>query len=255
MRIWYRDGTHFSYHGECDLVLTETSTFGNGLGLHLHIRTTKQGAFSFISGAALKIGSNVLEVVADGSHYFNGKAVKDLPEDIVGYGLAKQSRMTCPVDSDNVESCHPRIVFSVDLGYGEDVKIVAFKGMLRVQVDAVLHGAAGLMGTFGKKGLIARDGKTVLEDSIAMGSEWQVAPTEPQLFRMAREPQFPEVCVLPDSLAESAGRRLGEDAALRRMAEQACANVANEDMKAACIFDVQQTGDADLALAYGQDFE
>ena len=60
---WY--GSHYSYHGACELILVQNPTFSAGKGLDIHVRTSHMmnGAFSFISNAALRIGKDVFEVV------------------------------------------------------------------------------------------------------------------------------------------------------------------------------------------------
>jgi hypothetical protein len=42
--------------GVCDLVLTETPTFADGLGLAAHVRTKSRGDYSYIEAAAVKVG-------------------------------------------------------------------------------------------------------------------------------------------------------------------------------------------------------
>ena len=69
---WY--GSHFSYHGACDLVLVSNPSFAFGKGLDIHVRTKHMvnQQFSYVSNAAIRIGDDVLEVVDDGSHFING---------------------------------------------------------------------------------------------------------------------------------------------------------------------------------------
>jgi hypothetical protein len=59
------NGEAFSYHGECDLVMMKSPSFASGLGLYVHIRTTRidnARSYSYISAAAVRIGKNdVLE--------------------------------------------------------------------------------------------------------------------------------------------------------------------------------------------------
>ena len=119
--------------------------------------------------------------------------------------------------------------------------------MLKVQVDAILPGASGLLGTTGTPGLIGRDGVTVLTPQ-QMGLEWQVGPADhPPMFMTARAPQYPAQCNLPST---SNSRRLGEDSARRRVAEKACADVSDPEEIDDCIFDVIQSGDPGLAADY-----
>jgi hypothetical protein len=55
-------GQLFDYHGECDLILLQSSTFKSGLGLDVQIRTKIRRGMSFISRVALRIGTDVLKV-------------------------------------------------------------------------------------------------------------------------------------------------------------------------------------------------
>jgi hypothetical protein len=72
-------GQHFDYHGECDLVLLKSDKFEAGLGLDIHIRTKIRRHMSYISSAALRIGSEVLEVESQGVYWWKGVLNADLP--------------------------------------------------------------------------------------------------------------------------------------------------------------------------------
>ena len=85
------DGTKYSYHGECDLILVRSEEVGDsGLGLDLHIRTKMVAGWSLISNAALKIGVDVVEIVNDGSFYLNGKTISNFPHVIASNALVKK---------------------------------------------------------------------------------------------------------------------------------------------------------------------
>ena len=73
------NGNYMSYHGQCDILLSRIESFASGLGLEVHIRTTRVDrsvnmAYSYISGAAVRIGSDVLEVLESGMLLINGDA-------------------------------------------------------------------------------------------------------------------------------------------------------------------------------------
>jgi hypothetical protein len=73
------------------------------------------------------------------------------------------------------------------------------------------HHSVGLMGNFLMGQMMARDGKTVIDDANAFGQEWQVLNTEPSLFRTVRFPQHPQVCTMPTPVqANHLRRRLAE---------------------------------------------
>merc|ERR1719215_2351146 len=70
-------GKGFDYHGKCDLVLISIPNFASGSGIFVHIRTTRMEgrllSYSYVSGAAVMIGEDVLEVQEDGTLIVNGK--------------------------------------------------------------------------------------------------------------------------------------------------------------------------------------
>ena len=68
-------GEKFDYHGECDLVLVDHPEFDNGLGLKLHIRTTRVSYYSYMEEIALQIGDDVLQFTNDVEKFhINGQA-------------------------------------------------------------------------------------------------------------------------------------------------------------------------------------
>jgi von Willebrand factor type D domain len=76
------DGTSYTYHGQCDLVMAKTKDIdGSGLPLDVHARTTIKNDWSYVSNAAVKIGGDILEITTDANvtHYFNGEPNVDFP--------------------------------------------------------------------------------------------------------------------------------------------------------------------------------
>ena len=82
-------GQHFDYHGECDLVLLHSSAFESGLGLDVQIRAKICHHASYISGAALRIGKDFLEVESQGVYWLNGVLNADLPDDFSGFAFSR----------------------------------------------------------------------------------------------------------------------------------------------------------------------
>ena len=117
--------------------------------------------------------------------------------------------------------------------------------MLSVRVNAYLDETEGMLGRQNKKGMVARDQVTVVEEPNQMGAEWQVRDTEAILFHEIRAPQYPQTCTLP----EVKSRRLRMTAGDYDVAEKACSNV-RDSMRAFCIEDVMQTGDVTMARTY-----
>ena len=60
-------------------MLMESKEFLSGMGIAIHIRTTRadnfRGAYSFISGCAIRAGSIVFEVMANGDLAVNGEVL------------------------------------------------------------------------------------------------------------------------------------------------------------------------------------
>jgi hypothetical protein len=234
-------GGRYDFHGGCDLILFSSSQFKQGWGVDVHIRTTMRRDMSYISSAALRIGTDVLEVASQGIYYLNGVLGADMPNTLSGFHIAHSQ---------------PNVymhTFSVDLGIGESIKLKTYKDFVSVKVTGAqstdFGDSVGLMGAFGEDDLrLARDGTTVLGDHNAFGLEWQVLDTEPKLFQNERLPQHPMECVMP-STAQTAtqSRRLSETSTADELAaEKACAQwgAGKDD----CVFDVLTTGDLEMAM-------
>jgi cysteine-rich repeat protein len=234
-------GHHFDFHGECDLVLLHSSTFGAGLGLDVHIRTKMRRDMSYISAAVLRMGMDTLEVESQGVYYLNGVAGAELPAEFSGFAFSH----TQPTGKQHV--------FEVDLGGRERVKLKTYKDFVSVLIEQGqsknFGDSVGLMGDFGQGRMLARDGKTILNDPNAFGQEWQVLHTEPSLFQTLRLPQHPMECTLPPRMeASQLRRRLLESSSVDELAaEKACAEWG--EGKDDCVFDVLTTGDLDMAMA------
>jgi hypothetical protein len=233
-------GQHFDFHGECDLILLQSSTFESGLGMDVHIRTQIRNGMSFISSAALRIGTDVLEVASQGVYYLNGVAGADLPAEFSGLAFS------------HTEPTNKQHVFDVHIGGREHIKIKTYKDFVSVLVEMGhkkhFGDSVGLMGDFEMGQMIARDGNTVLNDWNAFGQEWQVLETEPKLFQTVRFPQHPHVCTMPaPKLVSQLRRRLSESTVEELAAEKACAQWG--EGKDDCVFDVLATGDLDMATA------
>jgi hypothetical protein len=211
------DGTWYDYHGQCDLVLIQAPA----LDMDVHARTTIRYDYSFIASAATRIGSDVLEVAGWGEYFFNGVLGAELPPTISGYDLSHTR-----VDE-------KRHLFEIRISKDETIVLATFKDWVSVKIDSQSHehfgDSVGLLGSFHDGAHLARDGETVIMDPNEFGQEWQVLHTEPKLFQTLRSPQHPEAaCILPDSKAASASRRLGQTVA-EEAAKMACAIWDGED--------------------------
>jgi hypothetical protein len=234
-------GQHYDYHGECDLIFLQTKEFELGMGLDVHIRTKIRGDMSYISSAVLRIGADVLEVQSQGVYYLNGAANAELPSKFSGFEFLH----TQPTDKQHV--------FEVHLGGRERIKLKTYKDFVSVVIEQGLSKhfgkSVGLMGDFGMGHMIARDGKTVVDDANAFGQEWQVLDTEPTLFQTVRFPQHPQKCTMPTPKTTDMLRRrlLGASSVDELAAEKACEHWG-EQGKDDCVFDVLTTGDLEMAM-------
>lgn len=182
-----------SFHGECDLVLLQKSDFAGrrGVDLDVHVRTTiesKEDAWSYIESAAVKIGSDILEVAENGNLYLNGLAVqlKSTDEPLLFHD-----------DDDYSVSLH-----SNDKGASSYIVNLAGRAVIRIKATGRFHtvtmdalpsammGSTGLLGKYGSGDMMGRDGQ-IMADFVSFGFEWQVQPDDPRLFRASREPQLP----------------------------------------------------------------
>jgi hypothetical protein len=233
-------GQRFDFHGVCDLVLLQSKDFESGLDLDVHIRTHMRRDMSYISSAALRIGTDILEVESQGLYYLNGVAGADLPSEFGGFEILH----TQPTDKQHI--------FEVHFGGRERIKIKTYKDFVSVLVEEGegkhFSKSVGLMGDFAVGHMIARDGKTIIDDANTFGQEWQVLDSEPKLFQTVRFPQHPQVCTMPTPAQGTSQlrRRLSESSVDELAAEKACEHWG--EGKDDCVFDVLTTGDLDMAV-------
>ena len=194
--------------------------------------------------AAIKIGTDVLQVSSWGSWWFNEISSGDLPS-AVNHTVTNQGKQSR---------------FEIKIGTNQETVVLqTFKDMVSVQVhhgnQEGLLNSVGLMGQFTTGAMVARDTVTILEDPLLFGQEWQVRDDEESLFVKTREPQYPTQCRMPSSnnkdKAAMHRRRLGEHQVSQEDAEEACSQNfyrASGEFKN-CVFDTLASNDLELALA------
>ncbi len=251
--------------------------FASGLGIDIHIRTTRVDkpllSYSYISGAALKLGLDILEVKDDGSLIINGReeddnfrVVVDDPSVVVGAAGAGGSSSTTFAGFNLTKSFKGTykniVVYKLSLGVDRHVQI-RFNhksGMMFLDVaGAFPDDTVGLLGSPYHPQLLGRDGETDLSGEWnTYGEEWQVKDGEPKLFQdQDRHPQYPAGCVYEDTHQKYKShlrhRRLMMDntgaadiMVSKADAEDACAR-ATGAKKQFCIDDVMVTQDIELA--------
>jgi hypothetical protein len=238
IRTW--TGEKFDYHGACDLVLVRSEGFADGLGLDIHMRTKHRGSFSYITSAALRIGSEVFEVTGKlGIYYLNSVANVAMPATIAGYQIVHKQR------SDHEST------FLIKLHHGQTIVFKTWRDIVSVVIEhATLEDfddAVGLMGDFVTGHRFGRDG-TIIDDVNAYGQDWQVRSDELKLFQTVEAPQYPQHCLLPSPVKDNKRRRLGEGIS-EAVAKAVCADAPPKDFDF-CVFDVMSTNDIEAADIY-----
>ena len=243
---------HFSFHGQCDLVLTRSKKSD----FDIHLRTTRvhnpRADYSYISGAAVRIGQNVIEIDDRGNLIINGIGeVRSADNDPLYLGELFP-RLTKTLKGDK----HKIIAYNVDLGDENkiDIRVNMKTGMLFVDVTGTFEDSEGLLGSDPKYGkpLLSRDGVTDLTGYWnTYGQEWQVNNSDQKLFQdMTRRPQFPETCSYhadTESSFRGNRRRLSDTPNVSlEVAESACVDM-NGAKKKFCIEDVMAVGDVGIA--------
>jgi len=237
-------GERYDYHGECDLVMLKNPSYNNGTGLDVHIRTKIEIFYSYIRTAIVRIGQETFEVTgAPGNQYWlNSRPGVEFPARISGHAIGYR----------RIDENQHRYNIILGQGNGEHIEISTYKHFVGVSVKQGTYesfsGSLGLLGSFktGKK--VARDGVTIIADANEFGQEWQVLPSDPQLFRNIEGPQYPEMCLLP-TITFMKGRNLRADVISPEEAHAACSRVNPVDYDI-CVFDVIATNDVGIAGAY-----
>jgi hypothetical protein len=244
-------GQHYDFQGACDLVLVDNAGYKDGKGLFIHGRTQLFGSWSSLVSAAVMIGDDIMEVHGEDLALINGvectiPAVEGehlFPMTIGGYSLTVQ-----------ILGPHSR-AHIIHMGDGEKILINNFKGYVNVFLqhpkadDFAL--STGMWGTFGPHGaMVARDGRTLIEDADTFGNEWQVRPNDPQLFHIIDGPQYPAKCQMPETpTAEQRHLRAMSKKVSEDDAKTACAKTSPARMEN-CIADVFGSDNLDMAELY-----
>jgi len=245
-------GEHFEYHGQCDMVLARDENFADGLGLDVQIRTKLVRFWSYIERAAIRIGTDILEIqgAADPeameTHYWFNLEYKANTASIGGFPLS--------IHNDGARKSY----FEIDLSSkypGQKIVLSTFREFVRIDFEEpsaeAFGNTVGILGDFSTGNFYARDGATALDDFVALGNEWQVLPADNMLFHDKAEPQFPKRCIEPEDPRGERHRRLSESTISFEDAEAACSkNLGNAlDIKD-CVYDVLATQDLEMVGAF-----
>lgn len=254
------NGTIYSYHGECDLVLLQNPTFDDGIGMDIHLRTRIQGPLSVIQNAVVAIGQDRLEVVTEQARggtvsFSNGVANTGIPSSIGRFPILYRNKV---LGNGLLQ------VFTIDLGDGDSITIKSFPTLVDVRVKSLRNRVSRFGGSLGMAGTLdgdwmGRDRDEVYEDPVLFASEWQVQSSEPKLFHDLEGPQHPDACVLPAS-SQPSRRRLRatkeEGEIGYKAAKRACSRVVSPEGNDegasydSCVSDVLGMGRLDIADHY-----
>ena len=235
------------------MMLLKDPGFADGLGIEVQIRTKLVRHWSYIKSAAIRIGSEILEVegsadpTAEDFHYWYNFQARAQVNTFAGF----------PVTFKSGEYNNYKSGLEIDLNSvfpGEKIVLATWKEFVRVDfrnpsIEA-FGKSVGLLGNFHTGQTLARDGVTILDDFKLFGNEWQVLPTENMLFHIVEQPQFPKACIEPEDPQGDRRRRLDESSVTEELAEAACARIADEMDRKDCIYDVFATQDMGMAGAY-----
>ena len=227
---------------DCDLVLAEAKSFGNGLGMTAHVRLRSRFDYSYIESAAVQIGEDVLEVGAFGSYMLNGISNAELP-----FEMANKYTITKTVKNDH------DVTFDIQVNKHDRVLVKAFKDLVSVRFvgaeEAEFKDVVGVMGSFHDGKRLARDGHSIIQDDNEFGQEWQVSASDHELFQTKSSVAYPaQKCVLPATVKDGR-RRLGESISVEVATEACSKQFGTKGAVDACVYDVIATGELDSAQA------
>jgi len=209
--------------------------------------------WSFIETTVIRIGKDTFELAGgkgNDNFFINGVVQKVKNENgvvgsISGYDITfihvnkKSRKFVINLGTNHNNNKLEEIVFTTWNSFVS----VSVKNPTKDHFD----GSLGLMGSFPAGEMVARDRKTVFNNSNEFGQEWQVLNSEPQLFAQRGTVGPNDVCSSPSNIEMR--RRLQASVVTLKEAKIACDSV-DKDMKGLCIFDVMATNDKSFSGAY-----
>jgi len=227
-RTWHN--YHYSYHGSCDMVFMKNSL------IDLHIRTENssndnRGFWSTPSSAAIRVGTDIVEVTQDRKIFYNSNRVTaTAPLNII----RETHHIWKGLDGITVFLSGGHFIFIQALDYSPSSNLQGI--MVRASIPGPgFHGVyrtpypetKGMGGTWGKFGLVGRDGK-VLSSVDSFAQNWEVGIDDPIILRPRKGGTFScmdRPVVLPNKFENDFDE-----------AEKRCLNVL-EDYRSECLFD------------------
>jgi hypothetical protein len=246
-KLW--SGTSYDFHGHCDLLLIESLTFANGAGLTIHIRSSPyRQIYSYISEAAVKIGTAVLWVGPGGKHSIN-----NVPQQIgQTQAMIVSDELQYSITSSVTK--RGRFVFKIHIGNEqqgnkEEIILRQYNNWITVNImnptETDFQSSYGLLGRFPDGALLGRDGSSIHANYIDFGSDWVIDSEKAD--RLLSQPNpFPGKCHLASLEKVRIGRRRLEQSLVSvEEAQKACAHWG--DQVDNCVSDVLLLGDLTLA--------
>ena len=212
--------------------------------MHIHGRTKLYDTWSAFSSVALRMGDDTFEIHGMDPPLINGVPI---PLAAIEYGSEFLFPITIAGFSVTVQNKGPNSRrHIIHLGDGERIYMNNFKHFVDLEVEGPREsdfmGSSGLLGNFNARANLARDGKTVIEDTDSFGQEWQVNDSDPQLFTVVDGPQYPAKCKMP-------ARLTAEERHLRAMNKK----VSEDDARKACSKAMPSRIDNCIADVFGSD--
>jgi len=209
--------------------------------------------WSFIETTAIRIGKDTFELAGgkDNDNFLINGVVQQVKNEngVVG-SISGYDIMFIQVNEKSRK-------FVINLGTNhnnnklEEIVFTTWNLFVSISIknptNSHFDGSLGLMGSFPAGVMVARDRKTVYDDSNEFGQEWQVLSSEPQLFAERGTVGPSDTCSSPSNVEMR--RRLQASEMTSKEAENACVSV-NKEMKDLCIFDVMATNDISSSGAY-----
>lgn len=208
----------YNYHGECDLIMTRSYSFDNGLGLEVHSRTKLvNGVWSLITNTAIQIGSDIFEVNNNGEAYLNHKEITTFPIEMADkFTVIKEIDLSTSTSIEN----EMIVEYTIDLNERSDsppytpelqnqIIITFYQSMITVKVNAPLQDAVGMLENHITYGLDGHDDhNNVYMNPNDMNNAWQVTDKDPLLFNDIGSVLYSEKCIVLKESVESQSRKL-----------------------------------------------
>lgn len=243
-----------TYQGECTLILLDSpAATTSGDDVIIHVRTTRKLDFSYISGVAMKIGDDVVEVTPKADIFLNGSSMIQGAD---SSSLTTMSGLPFAITKEVKGTKRLIVSYSFDLGNGRVINVQANKkrSMMFVRTSGSFPvETTGMLGSPKiNSEMMSRDGRKLSEiDTNTYGESWQVKDTDVQLFMEPLGPQYPQKCMYedaPGATSQLRGRRklLAKKIVTVEEARAACASISSATKRELCVEDTITMGDLEI---------